>query len=83
MYYVYVLQSNKDKSLYVGYTINLKSRLDRHNDREVLSTKHKSPWKVLFYEAFANKTDAKKREVYLKSGWGRKSLNKLLANTLL
>ena len=82
MYHVYILQSTKDKSLYIGYTTNLKARFKKHNNKEVLSTKHKTPWKLLFFEAFTNRFDAKNREVYLKSGWGRKSLNKLLARTL-
>jgi len=82
MYHVYILQSTKDKSLYIGYTTNLKARFKKHNNKEVLSTKHKTPWKLLFFEVFTNRFDAKDREIYLKSGWGRKSLNKLLARTL-
>ena len=82
MYYVYVLQSIKDKSLYVGYTNNLKTRLKRHNNGAVLSTKYKVPWKLLFFEGFNDRADAKNREVFLKSGWGRRSLHKILRRTI-
>ena len=82
MYFVYVLRSEKDRSLYISYTTNIKQRLLKHKNKEVISTKHKAPLKILFFEAFNNKPDAKNRELYLKSGWGRKSLQKLLRNTL-
>jgi putative endonuclease len=42
MYYVYVLKSELDKKLYVGYTENLQRRLKRHQDGEVISTKPRS-----------------------------------------
>jgi len=82
MYYTYILQSLKNKSIYVGFTIDLKSRLEKHNKGEVISTKSRSPFKLIHYEAFANEKDAKAREEYLKSGWGTKSIKILLANYL-
>ena len=82
MYFVYVLRSRLDGSFYVGYTTDLKKRFERHNKREVLSTKNKEPWKLIFFEAFTNSKDAKNRELYLKSGWGRRSLGKIISNTL-
>lgn len=78
MYYVYILQSEKDQSLYIGYTINLKKRFSEHNNGLSLATKYKRPYKLIFYEAFLDRTDAKHRETYLKSGWGFRSIKKLL-----
>jgi len=78
MYYVYVLQSLKDKSLYIGYTSDLKKRFKEHNEGKSLATKPFKPYKLIFYEAFLNRIDAKDREVYLKSGYGRRSIKKLL-----
>lgn len=83
MYYVYILQSIKDKSLYIGYTTDLKKRFAEHNNGLSLATKYKRPYKLLFYEAFTNRIDAKHREVYLKSGWGFRSIKKLLKRALL
>jgi len=82
-YYIYILQSQKDKSLYIGYTSNLRKRLKDHNNGKNKATRLSRPYKLVYYEAFLNKIDAKKREKYLKSGWGWRSIKKkLLANYL-
>lgn len=78
MHYVYVLLSQKDKSFYIGYTSDLKSRLKSHNEGKNKSTKYKIPYKLIFYEAFLDRIDAKHREIYLKSGWGFRSLKIML-----
>ncbi|MBU0708983.1 GIY-YIG nuclease family protein [Patescibacteria group bacterium] len=82
MHYVYILQSLKNGSLYIGYTQDSQERLKAHNLGENISTKNGIPWKLVFYEAFLNKKDALSREKYLKSGWGRRSINRLLNNYL-
>lgn len=81
-YYVYVLQSQKNKSLYIGHTANLKKRFEEHNSGKNLATKPFCPYKLIFYEAFLNIKDAKSREKYLKSGWGWRTIKKLLKNYL-
>ncbi len=78
MYYVYILQSQKNKSLYIGYTSDLKKRFREHNNGKSLATKPFRPYKLIFYEAFINRTDAKNREEYLKSGYGRKTIKNVL-----
>jgi len=78
MFYVYVLHSSKDRSLYIGYTRDLRRRLKEHNSGESLSTKYKRLYKLIFYESFIEKEDAKSREEYLKSGWGFRSIKKKL-----
>lgn len=83
MYYVYILQSQKNKSLYIGYTNNLKRRFAEHNNGNNTSTKPFSPYILIFYEAFVNEKDAINREKYLKSGWGFRSIKKLLKNYFL
>ena len=82
MYYVYILRSLKDKSLYIGYTTDLKKRFLAHNNGLSVSIKHKRPYKLLFYGAFIDRIDAKHREEYLKSGWGFRSIKKLLKRSL-
>lgn len=81
-YYVYVLQSLKNNSFYIGYSSGLKKRVKEHNEGESLATKPFRPYKLIFYEAFLNQKDAKSREKYLKSGWGFRSINKMLKNYL-
>ena len=80
MFYVYVLLSEKDRKRYIGYTSDLQKRLDEHNNGLVLSTKHRRPVELIYYEACLNVEDAKRREKYLKSQWGYKFINERLKN---
>lgn len=74
MHFIYVLQSLKDKRTYVGYTDNVERRLIQHNSGYVKSTKHRIPFKLLFAEEFETSKEAKRRELYWKSGAGRRKL---------
>ena len=65
MYYTYVLQSEKDGNLYVGFTKDLKQRLELHNKGRVDSTKDRCPLKLIYYEACTDRDDATKREKHL------------------
>ena len=77
-YYTYILESLKDNSLYIGYTSNLKNRFKSHNSGKNKSTKPHIPYKLIHFEGFLNRVDAKRREIYLKSGWGIKSIKTIL-----
>lgn len=66
MFYVYVLKSKKDSSLYIGYTNDLKRRFIEHNNRTETSTKYKAPFELIYYEAYKSMKDAKNREHQLK-----------------
>jgi len=77
-YYVYILQSQKDGSLYIGYTTDLRKRLLKHNSGESKSTRPFRPYKLIFYEAFLDRIDAKNREKYLKGGYGKRSIKALM-----
>ncbi len=81
-FYVYILLSLKDKKFYVGFTADLKDRLSRHARGEVRSTMNRRPLKLIHYEYFINEDDAKAREVFLKSGFGRDNMRKALKRTL-
>ena len=70
-YYIYVLLSDKDHNLYVGFTENLQSRLEEHRKGRVISTKDRRPLTLIYSEACRNKTDALKREKYLKTYLGK------------
>jgi len=77
MWYVYVLQNNKDK-WYIGSSKDLRKRILRHNSGKNKSTKYGIPWKLIYYEACLNKKDTRAREKYLKSGMGRRYLKNRL-----
>lgn len=82
MHYVYILQSGKDGKLYIGCTNDLQKRVREHNSGDVRATKARVPLEVIHYEAFTNKSDAFAREQWLKTGWGRAQIQKMLTNTL-
>ena len=71
-YYTYVLLSEKDGNFYTGYSEDLVRRFAEHNNGKNYSTKHRKPFKLIYYEACQNIEDAKRREKYLKSGIGKK-----------
>jgi putative endonuclease len=71
-FYTYVLRSLKDNKLYVGWTINLKSRLFKHNEGKVFATKSRTPFELVYFEACLSKHKAIEREKVLKTGFGRK-----------
>ncbi len=81
-YYVYVLQSQKDKKFYVGYTHDLKSRFEQHTKKKVASTKNRGPLKIIYSEACLNKKDAIHREKYLKTYLGKLFLHNRLKSYL-
>jgi len=84
MYYVYLLQSKKDKSFYVGCTSDLRRRFMEHNLGKSLSTKSKIPFVLIYYEAFRNKKDAFKRERTLKYfGQGIRRLKERLSDSII
>ena len=76
---LYVLISEKDNRIYVGSTNNFDQRLKLHNSGSVQSTKHRIPFKLLFKEESQTIQEAKKRELYYKSGAGRRKLKQFFA----
>lgn len=73
-YYVYLIRSKKDKSLYFGFTTDLKNRLKRHNKGLEKSTKFKIPWELIYFESFKDQKLATQREHNLKyfgKAWGQ------------
>ena len=65
-YFVYVLQSKRDKSIYIGYTNDLQRRLQEHNKGLCPSTKDKVPFRIATYEAYSSEVDVRTRERRLK-----------------
>ena len=81
MFYVYLLECQDDRSWYIGYSSDLRRRFNDHqNGYGSRTTKLKKNWKLIYYEAYINNQDAIGREKFLKSGSGRKYLNKQLKN---
>ena len=66
MFYMYILKSKKNGSLYFGSTNNLKRRLEEHNQGLSTYTNMHRPYELVYYEAYKSENDARKREDNLK-----------------
>jgi putative endonuclease len=82
-YYIYILHSENDQNFYVGFTNNLKRRIQEHADGKVSSTKNRRPLNLVYWEGCLNQQDATNREKYLKSSWGKRYIRNRLKNYLM
>jgi putative endonuclease len=80
MFYVYILRSLKDSSLYIGYTSDLNRRLREHKYSDKYYSSSRKPLKLIWYCVFNNKDKAIKFEEYLKKGSGNAFLKKRLVS---
>ena len=80
--YVYVLRSLKDNQFYVGLTRDLPVRVQQHNSGLVISTKKRVPFELVYWEGCLNRSDAARREKYLKSAWGKRYIKSRLRRYL-
>jgi len=80
-YFVYLIVSNiknKKKFSYVGYTGNLKKRLDLHNSGKGAKFTRGKKWKLVYYEKYDSKSEAMKNEYILKKNYDlRRKLKKI------
>lgn len=67
MYYVYVIKSGIKAYYYIGITENLRKRFTEHNQGKTKSIKHLIPFTLIYYESYATKRLARKREIELKN----------------
>ncbi len=66
MWYIYILKGSSNPQYYIGFTQDLKLRLEEHNKGSNSSTKRGRPWKILYYEAYCEEILARQREEVLK-----------------
>jgi putative endonuclease len=78
-YWVYIIESQKDHSYYIGSTSNLERRFEQHNLGESRYTSQKMPWKLAYFEEYQDKTSALKREIFLKKQKNLKFYKALIA----
>ncbi len=72
MYYVYCIKSlSFPEQTYIGYTTNLKQRLETHNSGRSIHTEKYAPWELIAFIGFKSKARAMDFENYLKSHSGR------------
>jgi len=79
MFAVYVLYSPSFKQIYIGFTSDLENRLLSHNELATKGHTNKyRPWVIAHTEDYETKTEAIKRENYLKSTQGRKFARRII-----
>ena len=76
MFYVYVIKSDNGKQ-YTGQTSDIERRLDEYNSGLCKSTKIDTKWRVVHLEQYLTRSEAIKREKWLKSGRGREFIKEM------
>ncbi|KKT41671.1 MAG: Excinuclease abc c subunit domain protein [Parcubacteria group bacterium GW2011_GWA2_44_13] len=79
-YYVYILKSDLNGSYYIGSTQDIEKRLDLHRNGMVTSTKRYLPWRLVYKAEYPNLSDARKRELQIKSWKKREAIENLINN---
>ncbi len=82
MWYVYVIKSLKSDYWYTGSTKDLRKRFSQHQAGFRSWTKKYGPYELIYYEACKHEQDARSRELFLKSGMGKRYLKNRLKRFL-
>jgi putative endonuclease len=80
MQIVYVLESLKDRKLYIGCSSDIEKRLTYHSLGKVRSTKNRRPFKIVYLEKFEDKYEAFFTESFYKTAKGKKELQEKIKN---
>ena len=84
MYYVYVLLEKETGENYIGYSSDLRQRVERHKSGTGAKMARKGRWELVYYEAYLVKADATRREYRLKhDGRARRQLLDRICNSML
>jgi putative endonuclease len=78
MYFVYILRSARDSKYYIGQTENFEERIKKHNSGQVKSTKLRRPMVLIKKEIYETRSEARKRENYLKKLKGGNEFKKII-----
>ncbi|MCH7529754.1 GIY-YIG nuclease family protein [Patescibacteria group bacterium] len=79
-WYTYILLSKKDGKWYTAN--DLRKRFKTHSDNRTTSTQNRGPFQVIYYEMCLEEDDARSRELYLKSGMGKRYIKNRLKRFL-
>ena len=66
MFFVYILQSLKDLSFYIGQCDDLDFRMSKHSEGMSKYTASKRPLRLIYFEVYPTRTEALKRERAIK-----------------
>jgi len=80
MFWVYVLLNQTSRKRYIGQTNDLERRIAEHNglsdNAHRFTRKFPGQWQLIHREKYQSRSEAMKREKWLKSGIGRNWLDK-------
>jgi putative endonuclease len=82
MYFVYILKFNNNQ-FYTGSTGDLSRRYQEHQNGKVESTRNRRPLELMHYEVYKLKSDAQRREKYLKTTEGKYFLRQQIRDLLI
>jgi putative endonuclease len=77
---VYILKSIKDGGYYIGISKDVIKRLEEHNNGKTISTKNRRPFILVYKEQFLNYSEARKREIQIKSYKGGNKFREIVSN---
>ena len=80
-HFIYIIQSDKDGSFYIGSSTDPALRLRKHNAPHKGYTARKQPWRLVYTEEFPDKTTALRRERFLKEQKSRAFLLRLISSS--
>ena len=78
-FFLYILQSETSGRYYVGQTKNLQERINYHNANYSQSLRNRGPWKLVYHEEYASRTQALKREIQIKRQKSRLFIESLVS----
>jgi putative endonuclease len=78
-YHLYTLQSETTRRYYFGQSVNVDARVAYHNANYSLSLKNRGPWKLVYREPYAARSEAVRRERQIKSWKDRGMIEKLFS----
>ena len=78
-FFLYILQSDTTRRYYIGQTKNLQERVAYHNANYSRALKNRGPWKLLYSEEFASRSEAVRRESYIKRQKDRSFIERLVS----
>jgi putative endonuclease len=83
LFFVYILQSLKDNSFYIGECDDLDKRMSKHFDGMSKYSASKRPLRLRYFELLPTRSDAIKREKEIKRKKSRFYIEALIKNWLI
>jgi putative endonuclease len=77
-YTVYIIYSKAIDQYYIGQTENLADRMYRHRNSGSRSTKKAKDWELMYKEQYETRSEAVRRETFIKDKKSRKFIEELL-----